>query len=434
MLEIDGYHIFAELKRGPVTTIFKALDTRHGRIVLIKLLHADAATETNRLVQFLQESNINALMLHPNLRHIYQSGMVGDEPFLALEYVEGPTLFELITRHKKLPIDICLFIAKELAKAMAAVHRYNILHLDVKPHNIFLSFAGDVKLGDLGVARELVDSNPTIVGTPAYMSPEQVLGREITKSSDLFSFGAVFYEMLTGEAAFANRTLSATLHHVANWEPVPIIKLRPEVPNEFVAACQQLLAKNPAERYRDAEAVIEHLNWLEQLYSLTITKHELADFITSPETYRQIDLQQRVTIVEPGVDTKRYERAPTMSWGAAAVVSAVMFLAGVIFIIALKVQVESKVVSDANRSAIAAPALFPAQPEEYGYLDLSVKPWGAVSIGPEALGKTPLARPIPLPPGSHKLRVQHPQWGEKEIEVQISVGDTLHRSLDLTKS
>jgi len=433
MLEIDGYHIFAELKRGPVTTIFKALDTRHGRIVLIKLLRADAATETNRLVQFLQESNITALMLHPNLRHIYQSDMVGDEHFLALEYVEGPTLFELINRHKKLPIDICLFIAKELGKAMAAMHRYNVLHLDVKPHNIFLSFAGDVKLGDLGMARELIDSDPTIVGTPAYMSPEQVLGREITKSSDLFSFGAVFYEMFTGEAAFANRTLSATLHHVANWEPVLIAKIRPEVPSEFVATCQKLLAKNPAERYRDAEAVIEQLTWLEQLYGLTITKHQLADFITAPETYRKVDLQQRVTIAEPVVEMKRYDRAPTLSWGAAAVVSALMFLAGVIFISVLKVKVESKTVSATSRTGITAPALFPPQPEEHGYLELSVKPWGAVSIGPEALGKTPLQRPIPLPPGTHKVRVQHPQWGEKEIEVQIIVGDTLRRRLDLTK-
>lgn len=433
MREIDGYHIFAELKRGPVTTIFKALDTRHGRIVLIKLLHAEAATETNRLVQFLQESNLNALMLHPNLRHIYQSDMVGDEYFLALEYVEGPTLFELINRHKQLPIDICLFIAKELAKAIAAVHRYNVLHLDVKPHNIFLSFAGDVKLGDLGMARELVDSNPTIVGTPAYMSPEQVLGQEITKASDLFSFGSVFYEMLTGEAAFANRTLSATLHHVANWEPVPLAKLRPEIPAEFVAVCQKLLAKNPAERYPDADAVIAQLIWLEQSYGLTITKQQLADFITSPETYRQVELQQRITIAEPGVEAGRYYRIPTMSWGAAAVVSAVMFLAGVIFISILKFQVDSKTASATKRPTIAAPALLSPESQEYGYLVLAVKPWGMLSIGPEALGKTPLARPIPLPPGTHKLRVQHPHWGEKEIEVQISVGDTLRRSLDLTK-
>jgi hypothetical protein len=169
------------------------------------------------------------------------------------------------------------------------------------------------------------------------------------------------------------------------------------------------------------------------MYGLTITKHQLADFITSPETYRKVDLQQPVALVEPGTETKSYERAPTMSWGAAAVVSAVMFLAGVIFISVLKMQVESKTISAANQTAMPAPPLLPPQPEKYGYLDLSIKPWGAVSIGPEALGKTPLSRPIPLPPGTHKVLVQHPQWGAKEIEVQISVGDTLRRSLDLTK-
>ncbi len=432
MLEIDGYHIFAELKRGPVTTMFKALDTRHGRIVLIKLLRADAAAETNRLVQFLQESNITALMLHPNLRHIFHSGMVGDDHFLALEYVEGPTLFELINRQKKLPIDICLFIAKELAKAMAAVHRYNVLHLDIKPHNIFLSFAGEVKLGDLGMARELVDSNPTIAGTPAYMSPEQVLGREITKASDLFSFGAVFYEMLTGEAAFANRTLSATLHHVANWEPVAISKLRPEVPVELVATCQKLLAKNPAERYRDAEALVEHLTWLEQSYGWSTTRHHLADFLTTPETYRQVDLQQRVPIPEPGLETKRYT-GRSMSWGAAAVVSAMMFLAGVIFIRVLKMQVETKTLSPAASSSLATEPLRLTVPQHYGYLNLAVTPGSVVSINNEALGKAPLGRLVELPVGLHKVRVQHSQWGQKEIEILITAGDTLHQALDLTK-
>jgi serine/threonine-protein kinase len=431
MLEIDGYHIFAELKRGPVTTIFKALDTRHGRIVLIKLLHADAAAETSRLVQFLQESNITALMLHPNLRHIYQSGMVGDEPFLALEYVEGPTLSELIKRHKKLPIDICLFIAKELAKAMAAVHRYNVLHLDIKPHNIFLSFAGEVKLGDLGMARELVDTNTMIAGTPAYMSPEQVLGREITKASDLFSFGAVFYEMLTGEAAFDNRTLSATLHHVANWDPVPVAKLRPEVPAELVATCQKLLAKNPAERYHEAEALFDHVTRLEQMFGLSTNKHHLADFLTAPETYRQVDLQQRVTVPEPGTEIQRYSRR-SMSWGAAAVVSAIMFLAGVVFIRVLKLQVETKPPSASSSNPATAPLRL-SLPQEYGYLDLDVTAGGVVSINGEALGKTPLGRLIELPVGLHKVRIQHAQWGEKEIEVFISKEDTLRQVLDLTK-
>jgi serine/threonine-protein kinase len=433
MLEIDGYHIFAELKRGPVTTIFKALDTRHGRIALIKLLHAEAATETNRLMQFLQESNITALMVHPNLRHIYQSGMVGDEPFLALEYVEGPTLFELIKRHNRLPIDICVFIAKELAKAIAAVHRYNVLHLDVKPHNIFLSFSGEVKLGDLGLARELIDTNPAIAGTPAYMSPEQVLGQEITKASDLFSFGAVFYEMLTGEPAFSNRTVSATLHHVANWEPIPITKLRPEVPNEFVATCHKLLAKNPAERYDSTETVLDHLTRLEHLYGLSTTRHHLADFITSPETYRQVSLEPLAEF--PAVDAERQrQKAPSVNWEVAVVVSALMFLAGVLYIWGVKKYVQYR--AETAASVITAPRRNMPDMSRFGFLNLKINPVAAGSViyvDGDSLGILPLAAPLALRPGKHEISIDHPQWGEKRMSVNIAAGEILQQTIDLTK-
>jgi serine/threonine-protein kinase len=431
MLEIDGYHIFAELKRGPATTIFKALDTHHGRIVLIKLLHAEAAAETSRLIQFLQEININALMVHPNLRHIYQSGVVGEEPFLALEYVEGPTLFELIKRHNKLPLDICLFIAKELAKAIVAVHRFNVLHLDIKPHNIFISYTGEVKLGDLGLARELVDTNPLIAGTPAYMSPEQVLGREITKASDLFSFGAVFYEMLTGEAAFANHTLSATLHHVANWDPVPIVKLRPEVPDELVATCQRLLAKNPVERYRDAEAVIDHLSRLEHAYGLTMMKHHLADFLAAPEAYRKITLEQNVAPPTPAAETKYY-RTPTVRWDVAAVVSAMMFLAGVLYIWGVKTYVQRKV----EHSVLSRTMAAPPDSIRFGYLELRILPEnisGAIYIDGEWFSNTPPEAPIALPPGKHEVRISHPQLGERKISVDIALGAKVRQTVDLTK-
>jgi serine/threonine protein kinase len=351
---------------------------------------------------------------------------------LALEYVEGPTLFELITKPSKLPIDICLFIAKELAKAIAAVHRYNILHLDVKPHNIFISFAGSVKLGDLGLARELVDTTNLIAGTPAYMAPEQVLGLEITKASDLFSFGAVFYEMLTGEAAFAHHTLSATLHHVANWDPLPITLLRPDAPADLVSTCQKLLAKNSAERFRDAQAVVDHLSWLERRYGLNTTAKHLADFIEAPQAYRKVDLQQVPEIPVVVAETKRL-RTPSLSWGMAAVVSGMMFLAGVVYIIILKDRVQSKAAITATGNIVSAPLQYSPDLGASGYLDLRVMPWGVVRIDGETLGKTPLAKPIELPAGKYRVMIEHPRFGAREIAVQIGRGDTLRQSVDLTK-
>lgn len=432
MQKIDGYQIFAELTRGPGSTIYKAWDFQNNRLVLIKRLPADAVAEPQWREQLRKESKISARLAHPNLRRIFQAGMLDDEPYIVLEFVEGPTLFELIKENKKLPLDICLFIARELAKGVVAVHQNKVLHRDIKPQNVFLSFGGEIKLGDLGLAQDRKEETASIAGTPAYMAPEQVLGQEVSEASDLFSFGAVLYEMLTGEPAFADRTLAATLHHVVNWEPVPIALLRPEVPAEVIAACQKLLAKNSAERFRDAKTVLEHLSRLERRYGLTTTAKNLATFIEAPATYRKTTLQQNIAGEMPAIATKR-SRTPSLSWGMAAVVSGLMFLAGVVYIKVLKDRMESKAGLTATGNVVSAPLQYLPVQETLGYLDLRVKPWGVVRIDGETLGKTPLARPLELPAGTYVVVIQHPRLGEREFSVQIARGDTLRRSVDLTK-
>ncbi|MDZ7360136.1 MAG: protein kinase [candidate division KSB1 bacterium] len=428
MQKIDGYQIFAELKRGAASTIYKAWDFQYSRTVLIKLLPAEVAAEPQWRAQFLREGKISARLAHPNLRRILQSGLLDDEPFLVLEYVEGPTLFELIRQHKQLPIDICLFIAKELAKGIMAVHQHKVLHRDIKPQNVFLSLAGAVKLGDLGLAHDRHEATTSIAGTPAYMSPEQVLGREITEASDLFSFGAVFYETLTGEPAFADRTLAATLHHVVNWDPVPITLLRPDVPTEVVSACQRLLAKNPAERFRDAEAVVDHLQRLERRYGVSTTGKNLAEFFEAPQAYRRVQLQQNISSANSFAETKR-SRTLSLSWGVAAVAGAVMFFAGVLYIWGIKTYMQRK----AEHRAVSSVLMPPPNAMMLGYLDLHVKPPSVIHVNGDSLGATPLMAPIALPPGSHELRIYHPQWGERKMRVNIIAGETLRHEIDLTK-
>ncbi|GEM_PF-2922976 len=428
MQKIDGYQIFAELKRGTASTIYKAWDFQFSRTVLIKLLPAEVASEPQWRSQFLREGKISARLAHPNLRRILQSGLLENEPFLVLEYVEGPTLFELIRQHKQLPIDICLFIAKELARGIMAVHQHKVLHRDIKPQNVFLSLAGAVKLGDLGLAHDRHEATTSIAGTPAYMSPEQVLGREITEASDLFSFGAVFYETLTGEPAFADRTLPATLHHVVNWDPVPITLLRPEVPAEVVNACQRLLAKNPAERFRDAEAFVDHLQRLERRYGVSTNSKNLAEFFEAPQAYRRVQLQQNISSATSFAETKR-SRTLHLSWGVAAVVGAVMFFSGVLYIWGIKTYMQRKV----ENRAVSGVVMPPSNSIILGYLDLHVKPPSVIHINGDSLGMTPLPAPIALPPGTHDLSIYHPQMGERKMRVNIISGETLRQTIDLTK-
>jgi len=431
MRRIDGYEIFAELQRGPGTTIFKALDNRHNRVVLIKLLEAGAVSEDLWRLQLLRESRLSARLSHPNLRRIFQSGLGNEEPFLVLEYVEGPTLAELIGRHKKLPIDVCIYIAKELAKAISAIHRNHVLHRDIKPHNIFLSLEGQVKLGDLGMAQDLSDVETLIAGTPAYMSPEQVLGQEVSEASDLFSFGAVLYEMLTGESAFGTRSITATLHHLVNWEPVSISKVRPETPRELVEICQKLLTKNSRERYPNAETVFDFLIWLERGYGLCTTSAHLAEFLQSPESYRQ-------TVLTP-VDLATLDKTPKvrkhhhLSWGVTAVLNATMFLAGVLFIKGVKTYFERR--AEAAAPNVATSVYRPASAERLGFLDLQVTPSGSgsmVQVEDDSTGIAPLTTPLTLPPGWHEISITHPRLGVKKVGVSITAGDTLRKTVDFS--
>ncbi len=430
MENIDGYQVFAELKDGPVNTIYKALDLRHHQIVLIKLLHLEAADSEQWRNQFVHEGKISMRLAHANLRRTISAGMHGERPYIVLEYIEGPTLIELIKKQGKLPLDLCLFIAKEIAAALASVHSHKVLHHDVKPQNIFLSNNGAVKLGDLGLARELTEANPLLAGTPAYMSPEFILGQEINEASDLFSFGAVLYEMITGEVAFVNRTLAATLLHVANWDPTPITKLRTETPEALVQICQKLLSKNPSTRYQNANEAIHDLTQLERRCGLNTTAQKLAAFLEAPETYPRVNLQLTTTPASApaALPAARMAHFSMHNLGMMAILSATMFFAGVLFIKVLKEYMyEDTPVRRAN-AVLSAPMFATGN----GYLDLQGPPGAAVYINGDSIGVMPFVAPLTLPAGTHALEIRSARAQRQRFDIQISNGDTLYQRVNLT--
>ncbi len=302
MVNLEGYEIFAELKRGPWVAIYKAFEARRQRTVLVKmLLHADAPAAVQ--AQLGVESDLRLYLSHPNLRAVYDSGRAADRAFLVLEYVEGPTLAELITPH--LPIELCAWIAKEVAKALAAIHRYGLLHRDVKPQNIFISQNGEVKLGDFGLAVDCSEVGANLAGTPAYFSPELILGHSPSARSDLFSLGAVLYEMLTASPPFADHTTPAILHRIANLEPLPPEKLRPEIPGELATLCRKLLSKNPEQRCRDADEITAELTRFEQKYQLKLAPQKLAQFLHQPETYVRTEFSAHTAPASPPSSSPR---------------------------------------------------------------------------------------------------------------------------------
>src|SRR6516165_9631036 len=232
---IGPYEITSPLGEGGMGVVYRAHDTKLGRDVAIKALPDAFANDPDRLQRFQREAQVLASLNHPNIAQIYGLEESDNARCIVMELVEGETLQERLKRGP-IPIDEALPIVKQLAEALEAAHRRGIIHRDLKPANITLSRDGKVKVLDFGLAKALqeqhasnLSNSPTLVsaasvtgiilGTAAYMSPEQARGAETDNRSDIFSFGAVLYEMLTGKQAFQGGTVSDILASILKTEP-----------------------------------------------------------------------------------------------------------------------------------------------------------------------------------------------------------------------
>ena len=246
--------------------VYQATDTKLHRDVALKVLPQAFTDDPDRLARFEREATVLASLNHPNIGHIYGLEEAEGQKALVLELVEGPTLEDRI-RQGPIPIDEALPIAKQIAEALEAAHEVGVIHRDLKPANIKVKDDGTVKVLDFGLAKAL-DTTPkgdpslsptltaaatqmgVIMGTAAYMSPEQARGRPVDKRADIWSFGVVLYEMLTGQRAFQGEDVSLTLASVMKSD-VDVQVLPIDLPSSVLTAIRQCLQKNPGRRVRD---------------------------------------------------------------------------------------------------------------------------------------------------------------------------------------
>ena len=263
----DRYAVERELGRGGMATVFLAQDLKHHRSVAIKVLHAEltAALGPER---FLREIEIAARLQHPHIVPLYDSGAAAGFFYYVMPYVEGESLRDRLAREKQLPQEDALRIATEVAGALAYAHSHGVVHRDIKPENIMLS-GGTAVVADFGIARavsaagggEHLTQTGTIIGTPAYMSPEQATGgAEIDGRSDQYSLACVVYEMLVGEPPFTGPTAQAVMarHSLDMVSPPSIV--RSTIPDAVEEAILRGLSKVPADRYPTAALFAEALN------------------------------------------------------------------------------------------------------------------------------------------------------------------------------
>ncbi len=269
------YRLDAEIGRGGMSTVYRAFDLVLERPVAIKLMHRETAADTDQLERFRREARSVAQLNHPHVVTVIDAGEESSTdaeahnggppatPYIVLEYVHGETLKDVIRREGPLEISQAIAYAIEIARALGAAHEHQIVHRDVKPHNVLISEEGGAKITDFGIARTLTEEGLTIagrvLGTTDYVSPEQALGQPVTGQSDLYSLGVVLFEMLTGDVPFHGPSpVAVAMKHVR--EEVPDIQLlRPEVSAATAAVVERAVSKDLARRYRDAAGMLEDL-------------------------------------------------------------------------------------------------------------------------------------------------------------------------------
>src|SRR5215467_8857359 len=250
------YVIERKLGSGGMADVYLAEDQELGRRVALKLLDDRHSSDEQFVERFRREAQSAAGLNHPSIVSVFDRGHAEGTYYIAMEFLDGRTLKELLIRNGPTPIPIAIDYARQILGALSFAHRHGIVHRDIKPHNIIVRPDGRLKVTDFGIARsgasQMTEAG-SIVGTAQYLSPEQARGARVDPRSDIYSLGIVLYEMLTGHVPFTGDTaVEIAMKHLSE-VPEPPSKLRPDVPHDLDAVVMRALAKDPEQRYGSAE-------------------------------------------------------------------------------------------------------------------------------------------------------------------------------------
>jgi hypothetical protein len=423
---IDGFDVLEELGSGSVSCVYKAVEESLGRVVALKVLRGTIAPTSPFAAQLEREARVLADLCHPNIGLLYAFSKSEARMHLVLEYVDGFSLATLVKKRPNVRPDCVAAIGAAVARGLAHAHARGIVHRDIKPANILVTRRGGVKIFDFGIAqRAHADDEPVPLspirledaaafGTPAYMSPEQILGESVDARSDVFSLGVVLYQLVCGARPFergdeTDRRPAA--HRIRREPPIPLHRRAPNVPIALERIIMRAIEKLPLDRFQTAESIAEGLEELatsraglrgEQLVVLAL---EHAGLVVAPDA------------ASAEVPSRQKRASVRRSIGGLA------FLGGLAVVGGTFVQ------TTARREGEAAGA-HPLElvPPSQGFLRVLATPWAEVWVDGQRLDVTPFARAIPLPAGTHYVTLVHPSAPLEKRTVVIVSGET--RTID----
>jgi tRNA A-37 threonylcarbamoyl transferase component Bud32 len=290
LLRIAGYDSFEQVAVGGMAVVFKARRLSVKKTVAIKVLLPHLAADSRFIARFQQEAEAAARIQHDNIVNVIDSGKSDGAYYIVMEYYDGLTVEELLNMHPHLPLDIALSIVLNVCYGLEAAHAQNLVHRDIKPANIIFTRQGGIKIADFGLAKavdklNLMTHAGKVVGTPAYMSPEQTRGEAVGTASDIFSLGVVAYEMLASKRPFEGASYSEIVDRIQNLEPTTLASFNPLVEDPLEHIVRRMLAKPLSSRYEHASEIVMDLEEGMDKQGLRRDRRSLAEYFKDPEGY-----------------------------------------------------------------------------------------------------------------------------------------------------
>ena len=415
---IGNCRIVGEIGSGGMAIIYKAIQEPLERMVAIKALKASIAIDSHFALRFEREARFMASLQHENILHVYDFIKDGDTMYIIMEYVQGIDLYDLLQLTPRLPVDVAALIGLQVARALDYAHFRGIIHRDIKPANIIVSHQGEVKLMDFGIARDhsLSDltETGTGVGTPSYMSPEQILGDKLDFRSDIFSLGIVLYQCITGQKPFVedeSRTVMQKIRLDRYQSPRKLVSSVPRAMERILARCME---KVPAGRYPSTQALIDDL--MEFLSGRVGINHSarLVIFLREVGVISETEAEE---ILKAG--TTRSARA---AQGDRALVrsAALMFTTLLVALAGTGGAIQASTGRFSDRdAAFGTTGDTLLVPRHAGYIEFVVEPWADVYIDGELVATTPTSERIALPPGKHYVKYKNPYFQEQAAEIFV---------------